>query len=673
MNEHEQNLADELEQIIQAAQANQGSTSSQTSSAEAELVQDLVHLSRNSKASPAFTANLGLRLKKRARELQTNSSSEQSSFWRDFQQLFKGNLTMKTTYALGAVLALIVFAALLVMGRGLIDDNITPIAEVTPIPVATVPSAIEEIDPIPTDTQPAEVTETETAVSPTVEILPPDQLAQLPRFDGQAVSGGLGGGGGISGEGALATSMMYADPFSGTTFVLNTTLPLEPGSGQVQQRLPETAVDETAARQIADQYGFSGPLYIETYPSDVPTEGPFVPSVTYFTFDGLRTLRIDSGSVNYSDEAASEKIDFENMVALPNAAALAEAFLRERGQLDFPYEVEVQPTGEVFFYHLIDGTAVIEPEIILTLNSEGEVAFSHDSVRAGWNAFGHYPLIPAEQAWQQVLAGVAENGIIVQTFTNKQNQPQPVAEPDFMADYQYWSREFTPNTEIHLYDWPQVFQPVGGGAPVLKVRNISIIADEDTLNGLVGSRDNQLHLWGILNADQTELQLTGWEALSEYNPIFQQGSILRQDDQVIFQSNEGSSFILPDAPVDLPEGLAVNVFGHGVRDIGLAFPVLDWENIDKYIEYPEEPIPQEMPIEPFESFQYEQVQIDSVALAYVTTYLWPDESLVGGDAVVTKMSPTIFLQPAWAFKGTANNGDTITLFVQAVSPDYLQP
>ena len=377
MNEHEQNLADELEQIIQAAQLTQDSPSPQSSSAEAALAQDLVHLSRNSKASPAFTANLRLRLKKRARELQTSSSSETSYFWRDFQQIFKGNLTMKTTYALGAVLALIIFAALLVVGRGLIDDNITPIAKVTPIPVATVPSAIEETDPVPTNTKPAEIVESETAVSPTVEILPPDQLAQLPRFDGQALSGGLGGGGGAQGTSEL--SMPGIDPFSDTTFTLNATLPQEPISGLVTQRLTETSIDAAFARQIADQYGFAGPLYIEIFAANGPSEGPGAPPANYIAFDGPRTLRIDPWSIYYYDEAAAAKINHEKPQILPNAVALAEAFLQERGQLNFPYVAEVQPLGEVFFLRSVDGTAAVEPEISVTLNADGEVAFAPGS------------------------------------------------------------------------------------------------------------------------------------------------------------------------------------------------------------------------------------------------------------------------------------------------------
>jgi hypothetical protein len=271
-----------------------------------------------------------------------------------------------------------------------------------------------------------------------------------------------------------------------------------------------------------------------------------------------------------------------------------------------------------------------------------------------------------------------ENRIMYQTIANEQNQPQPIEEPAFLADYQYWPREFTPGTEIHLYDWPQVYRPVAGGAPIIRVRNITVNADEETLNAIADGRDKQLHLWGLLSEDRTQLQLSGWEALAEYNPIFQQGVISRQGDQVIFRGNEGDTFILPEAPADLADGLQVNIFGNGIRDTGLEHPVLDWENIDKYIEYPEEPVLAEpptdsMPTEPFEPFRYEQVQIDTVELAYVVTYFWPEESIVGGDVIVERVSPTIFLQPAWAFKGTTDNGDTIHLFVQAADPAYLQP
>ncbi len=685
MNEQEQNLADELEQLIKDAQANRPGKPQQLPPSEAELAQNLVKLSQTSKASPAFVAELRGRLNKRAIEINLNKKpSEKPSFWRNLQQMLKGDSSMKPIYALGAVLALIIFAGLFMLGRGLLTDTSPQIAAVSPEPAATLPAEPAATVPAePEATVPAEIAVTETAVSPqepaatpsgeTEEIAPSEQLALLPRLASEALGGGMGGGG-LEGSESSDTKMMATDPFSGTTFVMNATLPLEPTAALVQQRLNDAPIDAAFARQLADQYGFSGPVYIETYPSDVPTEGTGAPPVSYVAFDGPRTLRFDPWSINYNDDAAAATVDYNNMQPLPNAAAIAEAFLQERGQLNFPYQAEVQPWGDVFFHRLVAGTAVIEPEITVTLNPEGTVAFVFDNVSTDWQPTGSYPLITAEQAWQQVLAGVTANNIMYHTIVNEQNQP--VEEPAFLDEYQYWPRTFTPGAEIHLYDWPQVFRPIDGGAPLIKVRNITINAPEDTLNAIADARDQQLHLWGILSEDKTQLQLTDWETLSDYNPIFQQGVITRQDDQVIFQGSEGDSFILPDAPADLADGLAVNVFGNGPRDTGLAYPVLDWESIDKVIEYPEEPAPEDLILEDpalMEPFHYEQVQIDTAELMYIVTYLWPEESLVGGDAVVGSAVPTIYLQPAWAFKGTAGNGDTIRLFVQAVNPDYLQP
>ena len=336
MNEQEPNLADELEQLIKDAQANRPGKPQQLPPTEAELAQNLVKLSKASKASPAFVAQLRGRLNKRAAEINLNKKpSEKHSFWRNLQQVMKGDSSMKPIYALGAVMALIIFAGIFMLGRGYLNDASPQIAAVSPEPVATVPAEIAA-------TVPAQITVTETAVSPEEpaatpsgeieEIAPPEQLAQLPRLVSEALGGGMGGGGGLESGELSETKMIATDPFSGTAFVMNATLPLEPTTGLVQQRLNDTPIDAALARQLADQYGFSGPVYIETYPSDVPTEGPTAPPTTYVAFDGPRTLRFDPWSINYIDEAAAATIDFNNMQLPPNATAIAEAFLQERGQ-----------------------------------------------------------------------------------------------------------------------------------------------------------------------------------------------------------------------------------------------------------------------------------------------------------------------------------------------------
>lgn len=655
MKKTEQQLADELEQTIAAVM--QGKTMSpadKTQANEARLAADLVHLAARTNPDPSFVAQLQRRLSARAIQLKkTEQSPERASFWQDLTQMLKEGFTMKRTYALGTLIALIVFVGSYGLWR-----TLSPGSD---------PGQVAEVAPIPADTLPDE--------NNTVSGQP---LAQLPRFQTQNPAGGMGGGDAseaaapMSVEGDFDMKMM--DPFSGTTFILNGTLPSEPTSGLVHQRQPEVALDIATVRQIADQYGFTGPIYVETYSSDVPSDQP--PPV-YIVFDGPRNLRLDSWSINYTDEGAAARMNYDNPTLRPETVGIAEAFLTQHGQLNFPYVAEAQLGDSVLFYRLVDGRKVNEPEISVTVNQDNEVVYVFDNTSTDWAAVGSYPLITAEQAWQQVQAGVFENSIQYQMMPADLGEPLPIEEPDFLADYKYWPRDFVPGSEVHLYEWPIVYQPVDGGDPLVKVRTFTVIADAATLSALVDGRDSQLHLWGTLNENRTQLQLAGWEPLGEYNPIYQQGVVRRQDEQLLFYGQEGDIYILPNAPADIENGLEVNVFGYAARDTGLEYPVLDWESIDKYIEYPEPELSEEshttddMPIEPFVPFRYSEVQINGAELVYYLTYAFPE--MQEGEDPMWRPAPTIYLQPAWAFSGTADNGDEIKLFVQAVANEYLQP
>ena len=411
-------------------------------------------------------------------------------------------------------------------------------------------------------------------------------------------------------------------------------------------------------------------------------DGAGAPPVSYNAFDGARTLRIDPWAISYADEAAAKDFNYEdNVAALPNAGVIAEAFLQERGQLNFDYEVRVNPDmNSVDFYRVIQDTAVNEPEISVTLNKDGEVTWVYDSIPGEWEAAQRYPVITAEMAWQKVLDGVTANQIMYQIlgdndFIGIPTEPFPIDE-----EYQSWMRTFTVGNEVHLYEWPMVYQPVNGGSPLIKVRNYIIHADETTLNSLADNRNAQIHLWGTFNEDNS-ITLTNWEAMNGYDSIYLEGTVQRDGEQLLFTDANGNIYILPDAPTDIENGLQVNVFGYGIRDVGLAHPILDWENIDKYIEYPDDPmigLPVEpypidgMPIEPFMPMSYENVQIDTVEIAYVVTYLWPEMEEEDLEMMMERPSPTIFLQPAWQFTGTADNGETVKLWVQAVEESYLK-
>ena len=76
----------------------------------------------------------------------------------------------------------------------------------------------------------------------------------------------------------------------------------------------------------------------------------------------------------------------------------------------------------------------------------------------------------------------------------------------------------------------------------------------------------------------------------------------RDGDRVLFNTTEGETYLVPDAPADLPEDTALNIFGWAFREVGAEFMAIDWESIDVLIAYPDEPIGLEEPIiidEPF--------------------------------------------------------------------------
>src|SRR5690606_28983063 len=108
----------------------------------------------------------------------------------------------------------------------------------------------------------------------------------------------------------------------------------------------------------------------------------------------------------------------------------------------------------------------------------------------------------------------------------------------------------------------------------------------------------------------------------------------------------------------------------------LAYPVVDWENMDKIVNIdpmPEETLPVDIPVEGedrvFEPFTYETFTVNDVTLAYYTSYVWPTDE---NGEIRYEGQPTIIVQPTWKFAGETNTGEFIEFFVQAAQPDLLQ-
>ncbi|WP_420641095.1 hypothetical protein [Candidatus Leptofilum sp.] len=678
-------LADELNRRIEADLQGQQPPVSEAIQPEAELATRLINLAQDTHPDPDFVASLGSQLARRATQKRKSdnraNSPERPSFWQQLSQLFKeGTIMNRNKYLLGAlgVLALVVVGAYVIFNRGS-NDNIEPVADATGSEVQTDESVSSEVDePATNPDSPDEATE--------VADLPP-----LPVLDGSGQASGLGGGGGGNvrpqgGGGSIAaesaslaadSSFIFTDPFSGTLFTLNTTLPTEPGLAPVLQNVPGDGMSLDAVRDLASRFGFTGQIYQEQYPVFEQEEGfpTFEPPIVYHLFDGPRSLIIDPWGVYYNDRSIEN--DFENPISFEAAVPIAEAFVQERGLLDFEYETMQLWGADVNFVRTINGQPTNQPEMTVGVSHDGRIYFVSYQVMRNAEIVGRYPLITAQEAWELLQSGVLENNIPYQYAARPE---LAIEEPVFLEDpaadlYQFWMREFAPGDEIHLYEWPIVFLPAdGNGDPRIQIRHYVIQADTATLAALAERVGEQTHVWGQVGPDGDTIELTGWEPIEQINePISGPGIISRSGDQVLFTNNDtGSVYIVPDAPADLEDGTEVYLFAWTARDLGLEYPAVDWENIDKIVNFPpdEELLPVEPPVEEpvFEPFTYESFTVNEVSLAYYTTYSWPtnDEG-----ELRYEVQPTIIVQPTWKFSGETDTGDLVEFFVQAPLPEYL--
>lgn len=686
MKEKDPILADELSRRISAEMQGKGRPPvSEAIEQEAELAAKLINLAQDTHPDPDFVAALGSQLARRAAQknkLQRNQvPPERPSFWQQLTQMLKEGTTMnRNKYLLGALgaLVLIVVAAYIVMNRDNIGGNEPGVSV-----------AEDSSDNSENETEAVEVAD-----------LPP-----LPALEGSGQALGLGGGGGganvrpQSGGGGIATedaafdvdgSFIYTDPFSGTTFTLNATLPTEPLLSTVLQNKPDDAVTAEQARELATRFGFTGQLYREQYPVfEEEFAGPaYEPPVVYHIFDGPRSLIIDAWGVYYND--ASIVNDYENPLPFEQAAPIAEAYVQERGLIDFEYEIQQIWGADVNFVRIIDGQPVNQPELTVGVSHDGRIFFVSYQVLRNAERLGRYPLITAQAAWERLQSGVFENGILYNYSIGLETTvAEPAIEPDPNAGlYQFWAREYKPGEEIHLYDWPIVFLPVDSdAAPRIQVRNYVVQADSATLNALAERVGQQTYIWGQVGPEGNTVELTGWEAIEQISePISGPGVISREGDLVLYTSNDtGSTYILPNAPADLADGLEVYLFAWAARDLGQAYPVIDWENMDKVVNIepeilPGEDLPTEEPItdEPlpidgdgrgFEPFTYESFTVNAVSLAYYYTYSWPTDE---AGEIRYEGQPTIIVQPTWKFSGQTDTGEYIDFFVQATEAEHVE-
>ena len=144
---------------------------------------------------------------------------------------------------------------------------------------------------------------------------------------------------------------------------------------------------------------------------------------------------------------------------------------------------------------------------------------------------------------------------------------------DEPTTYRQWARTYPANEPVDLYGYVQVHQAVEEGDPTLVSLADYLVANGEAL--AANDPWTLIHGWGQLNPNQDGnllLNLEGWE-ISTLESEYLTGTVQRQDGEALFLAADGTTYLLPDLPAEVPAGVPADV-------AGLVLPgepaVLDW-------------------------------------------------------------------------------------------------
>lgn len=400
------------------------------------------------------------------------------------------------------------------------------------------------------------------------------------------------------------------------------------------------------AAATAQTYGFSGPLYVEYrtgFTMDELTDmGMFI------VFDGARNLNMWSRPYFYSDARhRSTAAD----LPFAQAAQIAEQYLKENGWLTFPYETRESDQGEgVLFLPLIEGVLLSSPAYAVRVAADGGIASIFIYPLDDIAEIGSYPIVTAETAWQQLQ----ENPNLPGNFY--MIDPPPMDTPMTLpATYQ---RLPAPGESSTVYNNIWVYRPLSGAElPIVTSNDYHRIHGEPALiEALTAETDYLVKLSGFVEEPAPglrSLSLTDWELVPDAGglPMFF-GQIAKEGEQIYLVDTANQiTYLLPDAPAELAPGDETVVAG--MPDAVDEITLLHWQEISVYP-------PQEETIFPTPTGPMKAVTIDSVKLVYLRM-----------PAHVSGRTDNLYF-PVWQFMGEADNGERVTMWVTAVSPEYLQ-
>jgi hypothetical protein len=457
-----------------------------------------------------------------------------------------------------------------------------------------------------------------------------------------------------------APGLRWHNPLAEAVFHLTSALPGAPATLPVYERAGGPRYTQADAVRLAALFDF-----IQAYEQKYVVDDPAwtTPPVYHF-FDGLRQFNVSDAHYYYLNHALAVEGDAD-LMPFAEAGPLAEAFLKERGLLDFPYEMAAAYGFHIEFRRVVDGRAVLFPEFQVAVHRSGEMWYVSHTPLSGLAAAGSYPLRPAEEAWQELLdAGIDYRRSTFAVYPGPNYvPPQPVTgAPD---RHRHWERRYSEGDTITLYTYPTIFLPIGGGAaPRIQVEQYVIDAAIEELWAIAGQPGKQLFIQGRYREGRGggALELLAWQSVeqADYYTLVE-GSVRRDGETAVLISDEGETFVISSPPADLFDGDRIYMYGWLLGESEGAGRLFDWSGMAILVEAEEMDVYPDPMVE-YQPHRITEVTVNEVALMYMIVPVYEE----------VNRAPRMVALPVWRFRGESDTNEIVEIYVQAVTDDYIQ-
>ncbi len=365
---------------------------------------------------------------------------------------------------------------------------------------------------------------------------------------------------------AQAAAQEGGAPFSKTDWTLVANMPQDvPQALTVYRQAPDEELTPERAKAVAQQLGLDGVVY--------RSQGELMGAPVYYVVQGGRRVwfMASPGRFTYTEAYNPAQNEAASKPALDQQMQGIETFLKQRGLLDFSYQIEALPVSadEFQIVRLIDGYRLREdnpfnPRISVSVDQAGAVSsVMYQAMKL--DVVGQYPLRSAESAWQLLRSGQVKGQVAYEVSSLQQP-----------SQARSWQRAYTSGQRVDLYGYLDVLEPLQADQPpLLSINNLRLdgaIQDlpVQEVNGVL------LHVWGEVRPEESVgqyLVVQGWErATVEEEDLT--GVLQRKGDAAWLVRPDGTRLSIPSAPVAVADGETVDF--QGVR---LPGNTLEWRSV----------------------------------------------------------------------------------------------